>query len=130
MDWGGDVTIQADEMFESVVYNLVQNAIIHSDSERPEVEVSIDRRNDTVLVTVADDGPGISDRRKGEVFGRGKKGLESPGTGMGLYLVRTLVEGYGGDVWVEDKEAAGSVFIVRLPVDGATVTSRSAKRVD
>ncbi|TYT62529.1 ATP-binding protein [Natrialba swarupiae] len=127
---GSDVAIEANEMFESVLHNLVQNAIIHNDSDRPKVEVSIDRRNDSVLVSVADDGPGISDRQKREVFGRGKKGLESPGTGVGLYLVRTLVEGYGGDVWIEDNEPRGSVFVVRLPIDEESVTSHSTERVD
>jgi signal transduction histidine kinase len=40
--------------------------------------------------------------------------LESPGTGVGLYLVRTLVDGYGGDVWIDDNDPRGSVFSVRL----------------
>jgi len=48
------------------------------------------------------------------VFGRGKKGLESPGSGLGLYLVDNLVETYGGRVWIEDNEPKGAIFCVEL----------------
>lgn len=114
---GTNVTILADDMFESVIHNLLQNAVVHNDTDLPEVEVSIERANGSVLLSVADNGPGIPDDRKNDVFGRGEKGLESPGTGIGLYLVRTLVEGYGGDVWIDDNEPRGSIFRVRLPVE-------------
>jgi len=48
------------------------------------------------------------------LFGRGEKGIDSPGTGMGLYLVNELVTGYGGDVHVEPNDPRGSVFVVTL----------------
>ena len=44
----------------------------------------------------------------------GEKGLDSDGTGIGLYLVQTLVERYGGAVWIEDNEPEGSVFVVEM----------------
>jgi len=53
------------------------------------------------------------------VFGRGEKGLESPGSGLGLYLVDNLAETYGGRVWIEDNEARGAVFHVELRRAGA-----------
>lgn len=43
------------------------------------------------------------------------KGLDSGGTGIGLYLVNTLVDNYGGDVWIEDNDPKGAVFTVSLP---------------
>jgi PAS domain S-box-containing protein len=113
---GEDATIEADDMFESVIHNLLQNAIVHNDAELPEVEVTVERDDDTVLLSVADNGPGVPDDRKDAVFGRGNKGLESGGTGIGLYLVRTLVEQYGGEIRIEDNDPTGSVFRVRLPV--------------
>ncbi|MFP8951800.1 ATP-binding protein [Natrialbaceae archaeon A-arb3/5] len=117
---GTGTTIWADEMFESVIHNLIQNAVIHNDVDLPDVTVSIEREGDTVRVSVADNGPGISDRRKETVFGRGEKGLESPGTGIGLYLVQTLVEQYGGTVWIDDNEPTGAIVRVRLPVVDAS----------
>jgi signal transduction histidine kinase len=102
-------------MLQSVFRNLVKNAIEHNDKTVPEVTVSVSERDDTVLARVADNGPGIPDEQRSEIFGKGEKGLESDGTGIGLYLVSTLVDQYGGDVWIEDNEPEGTVFTVELP---------------
>lgn len=110
------VDVQADEMLEAVFRNLLQNAIVHNDKEVPEVTVGVELQNGTVQVQIADNGPGIPDSQKEDVFGKGEKGLDSPGTGLGLYLVKTLVENYGGTVWIEDNDPEGAVFIVELPV--------------
>ncbi|WP_058826312.1 histidine kinase N-terminal 7TM domain-containing protein [Haloferax sp. Q22] len=109
-----NVTVVADDMLGTVFRNLLTNAVRHNDAGRTEIDVSVEVRDDDALVRIADNGPGIPDGRKEEVFGRGEKGLESPGTGLGLYLVDTIVSGYGGDVWVEDNEPRGAVFVVRL----------------
>ena len=108
------VEVAADEMLRSVFRNLLKNAVIHNDARVPVVSVSATREGGTVQVCIADNGPGISDEQKDRIFGKGEHGLESPGTGIGLYLVRTLVDRYGGDVWVEDREPTGSVFVVEL----------------
>ncbi|WP_282351082.1 sensor histidine kinase [Haloferax volcanii] len=108
------VTVVADDMLGTVFRNLLTNAVRHNDTDRAEIDVSVEVRDDDALVRIADNGPGIPDDRKEVVFGRGEKGLESPGTGLGLYLVDTIVSGYGGDVWVEDNEPRGAVFVVRL----------------
>ncbi|ELZ95811.1 histidine kinase [Haloferax mucosum ATCC BAA-1512] len=109
-----DATVLADDMLGTVFRNLLTNAIRHNDTPEPTVRISVESRQDDVLVKIADNGPGIPDDRKHEVFGRGEKGFESPGTGLGLYLVDTIVSGYGGDVWVEDNAPRGSVFVVRF----------------
>ncbi len=67
------------------------------------------------MVRIADDGPGIPDAQKEVVFAKGEKSLGSPGSGLGLHLVRTLVDQYGGDVRIEDNEPTGAVFVVSLP---------------
>ena len=110
------VTVSGNELLDAVFRNLLQNAIQHNDKEVPEVTVSVDRADETVQVAVADNGPGVSDAQREEIFGKGEKGLESNGSGIGLYLVYTLVDSYGGSVWVEDNEPEGSVFVVELPI--------------
>ncbi|AXR76956.1 PAS domain-containing sensor histidine kinase [Natrarchaeobaculum sulfurireducens] len=110
-----DVRVLADDMLESVFRNLFQNAIVHSDTAVPEVRVSTTVTDDRARITIADDGPGVSDARKAEIFEEGIQGLESGGTGIGLYLVRTLVDKYGGDVWVENSDLGGAAFVVELP---------------
>ena len=110
-----DVEVTADSMLGSVFRNLLNNAVQHNDKETPIVEISCDVRDDDVEVRIADNGPGIPDDKKDIVFGNGERGLGSPGTGLGLYLVRTLVTQYGGDIWAEDNDPTGTVFVVELP---------------
>lgn len=112
----GETTVIADEMLDSVFRNLLSNAIQHNDKDVPTVAVSTARTNGSVQVQIADNGPGIPDEQKEEIFGKGEKGLKSAGTGIGLYLVKSLTEMYGGAVWVEDNDPAGAVFVVELPI--------------
>jgi len=111
-----DVTVLADEMLAVVFRNLLTNAVSHNDKQAPEITVSTRVDTGTVRVHIADNGPGIADERKEQIFGEGEQGLDSTGTGLGLYLVQTLVDQYGGRVWVEDNEPEGSVFAVELPI--------------
>ncbi|MFB6173011.1 MAG: sensor histidine kinase [Halobacteriales archaeon] len=108
--------VLADEMLPSVFRNLLKNAVQHNDKAVPELTVSATEDGGTATVRIADNGPGIPEDRRDTVFGRGEKGLESEGTGIGLYLVRTLLEGYGGEVWVEENDPEGAVFVVELSV--------------
>lgn len=109
-----DVTVAATELLSSVFNNLITNAIFHNDKDDIRIDISTALRDSTVVIRIADNGPGISDERKRTVFGQGEKGLESPGSGLGLYLVDNLVETYGGSVWVEDNNPEGAVFCVEL----------------
>jgi signal transduction histidine kinase len=110
-----EVAVEANEMLPSVFRNLLNNAVMHNDKETPRIRIDVDVTPDTVQVGVADNGPGVPDGRKEEVFGRGKMGLESPGSGIGLYLVDTLVDTFGGEVRIDDNEPEGSVFRITLP---------------
>jgi len=68
-----------------------------------------------VRLTVRDNGPGIPDEREGRLFEiDGTEGENGAGNG-GLALIRRLTDEYGGDVWVEENEPRGSVFVVELP---------------
>jgi PAS domain S-box-containing protein len=121
------VEVVGNDMLDSVFRNLLKNAIQHNDKEVPAVAVSGQTDGDTVTVRVADNGPGVPDSRKSEIFGRGESGLDSDGTGIGLYLVESLVDSVDGDVWVEDAdgvveagdashELCGAAFVVELPL--------------
>jgi PAS domain S-box-containing protein len=109
-----DLDVKATSLLSSVFGNLLNNAVFHNDKAQVEIDVSVEQRESTVLVRIADNGPGVSDSSKRSVFGRGQKGLESPGSGLGLYLVDNLVETYGGSVWIEDNDPEGAVFCVEL----------------
>lgn len=118
--------VLANELLSSVFRNLVNNAVQHNHTAQPKVMISVEEADESVRIRVADNGPGISDDVKESLFREGKKGLESGGTGMELFLVGSLVESYGGDVWIEDRaeselfdnpnkaDPAGAVFIIEL----------------
>jgi len=111
-----NVDVSANGMLPSVFRNLLDNAVKHADGADATVEVSARTGDETVTVTVADDGPGVPEARREAIFEKGERSLESDGTGMGLYLVRTLVEQYGGEVSVEDGPLGGAAFSVTLPL--------------
>ncbi|SFG87275.1 PAS domain-containing protein [Halopelagius inordinatus] len=109
-----EVQVVANDLLGAVFRNLLTNAVQHNHDESTEIEIAVTRDETDVCVRVSDNGPGIPDERKEDVFGRGEKGLESSGTGLGLYLIDTVVDSYGGDVWIEDNEPTGTTFVVRL----------------
>jgi signal transduction histidine kinase len=108
------VSVAADDLLGSVFRNLIENAIRHNDSPVPRVRVGVEKKGDRVQVRIADNGPGVPERVVTDIFEKGEMDLETGGTGLGLYLVDALVDRYGGDVWVEDNEPTGSVFVVEL----------------
>jgi signal transduction histidine kinase len=113
-DHVGGLRVAATELLSSVFRNLLKNAVTHNDKSEPEVAVQVEENDDVVTIRVADNGPGIPDSQKQEIFGRGEMGLESSGSGIGLYLVDTLVEMYSGSVELTDNDPDGSVFTVEL----------------
>ena len=110
------VRVLADDLLEAVFRNLLKNAVQHNDTEEPEISIETAVGDGTITVRITDNGPGVSDAHKTQIFGRGEQGLDSSGTGIGLYLVDTLVDRYGGDIRVEDNEPRGAVFVVDLPL--------------
>jgi two-component system OmpR family sensor kinase len=98
--------------------NLVSNAIKYSASGSA-VEVSARQDAGMIVVTVKDHGIGIPSSDMDQLFERYYRGSNVSGivgTGVGLYLVRMVVEAHGGEVSVESIEGNGSRFSVRLPV--------------
>jgi PAS domain S-box-containing protein len=113
-----DVEVRANEMLSAIFRNLLNNAVQHNDRDTPTVEVTGEVRAGEVRVSVADDGPGVPEGRQRAIFEEGEFGLDSDGSGIGLYLVRTLLDDYGGDIRVEDNDPRGAVFTVTLPTAG------------
>ncbi|AEA46226.1 PAS domain-containing sensor histidine kinase [Archaeoglobus veneficus] len=110
--------VLADDMIPSIFENVLLNAIFHNDKEEKRVDIEARAINGWVEVRIADNGPGIPDEIKEEIFKEGFKGEKTGRTGLGLYLVKTLIERYGGSIHVEDNEPEGSVFILRFRSGG------------
>ncbi len=115
--------LRADKVrLKQILYNLLSNAAKFT-PEEGQVRVEGNRVNGEVELTVVDTGPGIAlqDQRKlFREFTQLQAGQQTAtGTGLGLALVRRLVELHGGRVWVESEVGKGSRFIVRLPLTEA-----------
>lgn len=109
-DLPAEAWVKADEFFELVVENLLRNAVQHS-GEQPRVHASVTRvAGDTVEVRIEDNGPGIPERER-EVLVNGGQTPVYHGTGLGLWLVKWLVEGYDGDLSFEETENGSAVGI-------------------
>ncbi|MFB6217726.1 MAG: ATP-binding protein [Halobacteriaceae archaeon] len=105
------VWVVADDLLAAVVENVLHNAVVHNDKPVAELDVSVRRDGGRIELRVADNGPGIPDDRKERVFDP----EVGEGTGMGLYLVATLIERYGGEVRLSDAEGGGAVVTLELP---------------
>ena len=107
-----DVTIEGYPILREVFVNLIDNAFKYGATE-----VVITSREDggMVEVRVADNGPGIPDEKKEEIFEPFKRLSVKKGSGLGLTIVKMIVELHDGEIWVEDSKPKGSVFVVRLP---------------
>ncbi len=105
---------------ERILYNLVDNAIKYS-PDGGEVKVSARQEEGYLVVTVSDQGPGISGEDQARLFqsferlGVTVKG-SIQGTGLGLRVCRILVEAHGGKIWVESEKGNGAAFVFTLPV--------------
>ena len=101
-----------------IFQNLITNAIKYT-PESGTVEVNIDKTVNGVSIAVKDNGYGIAEKDKGKIFTKlfradNIKEKEPSGTGLGLYLLKNLVEKIGGKVWFESKEGAGTTFYVTI----------------
>ena len=126
------VTVRANEFLSSVFRNILSNAIMHNESAEPRVTVSTTVKDETVVVDIADNGPGIPeqiresvvatdkpigwpDERTGDANGEGAEDAGSASEhGVGLRLVCSLIDQYGGDIWFTDNEPEGTVVTIEL----------------
>ncbi|NKE35260.1 PAS domain-containing protein [Natronococcus sp. JC468] len=109
----GDRVPDADEMLASLCYNLLTNAVVHNDGPEPEMTVVVTESDDRITVSIADDGPGFPEQPWKLLTGETPL-TEYEGTGYGLYIVRSLAEGYGAELSVAHDRPTGSVVTVRL----------------
>lgn len=114
------LSVRCNEMLSRVFSNLLRNAAEHNDSDDPQVTVVAAQLNGTVVVHVIDNGPGVPPAEQTKLFERG-----DGNHGIGLYLVRNIVDRYDGNIALTETGEYGSTFTVRLP---ATETSATVQR--
>jgi len=105
------------ERLRQVIQNLVDNAVKYS-AAGSRVRVSAVVDDGQVLIDVEDHGPGITPEDQElifEKFGRSSGGATKPGTGLGLFIARSIAEAHGGSLHVDSVPQRGSVFRLELP---------------
>ncbi|PSP79748.1 PAS domain-containing sensor histidine kinase [Halobacteriales archaeon QS_1_68_20] len=103
-----------EDLFQTAVANLVENAIVHNDGDAPQVTVRIELTDEDVVVSVADDGPGIPDDEMAVLSSSTETPLEH-GSGLGLWLVKWTVSLSSGELTFEENDPRGSVVSVTVP---------------
>jgi len=116
-------TIQADsEALDQMLTNLLSNAVKYA-PDASDIEVKGQTIGDDVVITVRDHGLGIDEDDLPKMFTRffrARTSVGIAGTGIGLYMIKTLAEMHEGSINVESKKGEGSTFTIRLPIVGPT----------
>ena len=107
--------VASKQIFDNLISNAVKFAPINSS-----VNITLSQTNNSILFSVKDNGPGLTEKDKKSLFKRFSKLSAKPtggehSTGLGLSIVKKLVEKLRGKVWCESEFGAGAEFIVELP---------------
>lgn len=124
------------KMMRIVWQNYLTNAVKYTPKDGT-VEVSIKKKKSYVEIAVKDDGMGIPEPQQEKIFKKlfradNAREKETDGTGLGLYIVKSIIEEFGGKVWFESKENQGSTFFATIPLKGvkAKAGSKGLEYVD
>jgi len=98
-----------------IITNLVKNAIQSVESnDNPKIEVKVKEDNGNVIINVADNGKGIEEIDRNKIF-EPKFTTKSSGMGLGLPMIKNIVEAYDGNITFTSELNRGTVFIVSIP---------------
>jgi PAS domain S-box-containing protein len=102
-----------------VINNLVENAVNHTPPKIGTITITVARKGTDVETSVTDNGVGIPREAMPHLFTKffrvGEMKSSTRGTGLGLYICRSIIDTHGGHIWVESTEGEGSTFTFRLP---------------
>jgi two-component system sensor histidine kinase KdpD len=114
-----ELVLQIDPvLFEQVLINLIENAMKHA---APPFTIRAQRRGPDVEIDVADRGPGLPPGDPGRLFEKFVRASSAPGAGLGLAVVRAIVQAHGGTVSADNRPGGGAVFRIVLPTPPAPV---------
>ena len=114
--------INADKLgMSSIAFNLLENAVKYSNGSS-KIDIALERQNENILLSVADNGVGISDQNKKQVFDKfyrvgNEDTRKTKGTGLGLYIVKEVVKAHNGKISIHDNQPQGTIFKIKLPVN-------------
>lgn len=101
-------------LMEQALINLIENAARHG-GRNAQILISARREGQSVILTVADDGPGFAPGQEEEIFEKFRRGGAS-GFGLGLAICRAVVTAHGGTIRAENIAPTGAQFTIELPI--------------
>lgn len=112
----GDVTVVVDKIqIQQVLLNLLRNAAeAIADQERREIALLTEVRDDTIQISVVDNGPGLPDEVKAKLF-QPFISTKKTGMGVGLSICHTIITAHDGRLWAETNPEGGTIFRLTLP---------------
>ncbi len=131
---GEDCRVEADERkLREAMSNLVSNAVKYS-PRGAQIDVTVHRTDDEINFAVEDEGPGLSDEERKNLFAPFQRLSPEPtageaSSGLGLYIVKQLVELHDGEVWVESEKGEGSTFGITIPAAWSASEAQQAARM-
>ena len=115
--------IKVDSKLLSIIFqNLISNAVKYT-PEKGKIEVKIKVNKPNVLIEISDNGFGIPKKQQSKIFTKlfradNVREKETDGTGLGLYIAKSIIEKSGGKIWFKSKEDKGTSFFVEIPLSG------------
>ena len=108
------------ESMRSVLQNLLENAIKYT-IEGGKVEIDVKKDHNHLIVSISDNGIGVPKDQAKDIFvkffrARNAVKQETDGSGLGLYITKTIIEKNGGSIWFESEEGKGSTFYFTVPL--------------
>lgn len=114
------IVIADPEQMKKVINNIIGNSIKYMDKEKGVIDIRLTEDNDSVRVEIEDNGKGIASKDLGNIFERfyrtdASRNSSQGGSGIGLSIVKKIVEDHGGYIWATSKEGAGTCmhFVLR-----------------
>jgi signal transduction histidine kinase len=127
LDLPGEAWAAVGPVFESAIDNVVENAINHHDGV-PSIDVTVERLHggdSPIRISITDDGPGIP-ASEVELLGNGTETQLEHATGLGLWLVKWVVDYYDGELRIETPASGGTRVVLELPPAPDPATGRKA----
>jgi heavy metal sensor kinase len=125
MDIEDDLNIMGEaSQIERTMMNLLSNAFKHA-PEHSCIYLSAHSENDSVIICVRDEGPGIAEGQHGRLFDRffraddARARKEGEGAGLGLAICKRIIDAHDGEIWLKSQLGDGASFFIRLPLSGA-----------
>jgi len=104
--------VSAGPLLKEAISNIIENCLEHSEGSR--INIYSKEYEESITLIIEDDGKGISDEKLNKVFKRGFKGKDSGGLGIGMYIVKSIIDNYDGNITLGNSELGGARFEITL----------------